>query len=189
MLGLLRRVVRLRGPAGVLALAAGVGLGAGILATHAVLAAWTYRDASRRDLRAPGRWALATLVTGIGAFVPYVALQRASDWSRDSGSMGAVRRALGSSDPEGTEIDVEPADADGGREREASVPEGDGEREASVRGGDGEREASVPADGGETAHGGRSLARRSARLGWRAARLGGRGVRRAAGIAVRRRRD
>lgn len=85
MLARLRGLLRRRGSVGALVLAASVGAATGLLATNVVLAGWTYRDAARRDLRDPGRWALAVLLTGPAAFVPYSAMQWYKDRSRGSG--------------------------------------------------------------------------------------------------------
>jgi hypothetical protein len=182
MSGLFRRLVGLRGPAGVLGLAIGFGLVTGLVAAHLVLAAWTYRDAARRDLREPGRWALAMLVGGVFAFVPYVVLQRATDWSNDSSGVQAARRAvdrgrgLGTS-AAGAKPDDEPpaetadsADVDGDEEVPVGHP-GPNDRGERPEAGDG---AVRP----ETRNGaGGSLVMATARYGWKAARLGGRRAR------------
>jgi hypothetical protein len=73
------RGLRRTGPVGALVLAVTVGAVTGMIALNVVLAGWTYRDGARRDLREPGRWALAVLLGGPLAFVPYSALQ----WYRD----------------------------------------------------------------------------------------------------------
>lgn len=84
MLGRLRGLFGRPGPVGAVALGAVVGLATGLLALNAVLAGWTFRNASRRDLRNPGRWALAVLVAGPVAFGPYVAVQWYRDRQRDA---------------------------------------------------------------------------------------------------------
>jgi len=184
MLGLVRRLARLRGPAGVLALAVGFGAFTGMVAAHLVLAGWTYRDASRRDLREPGRWALAVLVGGVFVFVPYLLLQRAVDWSGDSGALDAARRAAGRGEPApDVGVGEDGADAErpaSGESTDDATATDDG---AAVDTG----AADVgPAVGDVAANGrGGSLAATSVRLGWKAARLGGRGARWAAGRAYR----
>lgn len=160
MFGLLRYVLGLRGPLGVVAFAVAAGTGVGLLVANAVLAAWTYRDASRRDLRAPGRWALAVLLGGLFAFVPYLLVQRATDWSSDSRGLRAARRAV----DEGRAVSG--VGAGPSAESPTSTPTAasdDGSRNPEM--------AEPPA-----ARGGRSLALVAARYGWKAGRLGARGV-------------
>lgn len=178
---LLRSLGRLRGPAGVVALAVAVGTGVGLFVAHAVLAAWTYRDAARRDLRAPGRWALAVLVGGVFGFVPYVVLQRATDWSGDSRALGAARR-VADRNPRGAapEEDTDGAVLGSGAGARAVTDDEDGGSVPDRRH-RGDAPGGVSADG----RGGRSLAMSTARYGWKAARLGGRGARWAAGRARR----
>jgi hypothetical protein len=164
MLGLVWKLWKLRGPAGVLAAAVATGLLTGLVTTHVVLAAWTYRDAARRDLSDPGRWALWVLAGGVVAFAPYVALQRASDWSRDSRALGAARRARDTvgDDGEGERPAVE---ADEGDEDSEESPSGDADE-----GDDALTVETAPA----TDEGGRSMKRTAASYGLKAVRRGGR---------------
>lgn len=120
MVGVLRRLARLRGPLGVLAFAVGFGVVTGLIATHVVLASWTYRDAARRDLQEPGRWGLAVLVGGLFVFGPYVLLQRLTDGSDESGVLGAARQVT----RRGVEADETVGEA-ADRELEPATSEGD----------------------------------------------------------------
>lgn len=164
MIGLLSKLWKLRGPAGVVAVAVATGLLTGLVTAHVVLAAWTYRDASRRDLRDPGRWALAVLVAGLGPFAVYVALRRASDWSRDSRALGAARRARdrvggGTGEPPAVEAGEEP-----------SAPDGTGGDPSATDDGEELTVETAPA----TDDGGRSMKAKAARYGLKAVRRGGR---------------
>lgn len=159
MLATLRRLLRLRGPFGALAFATAAGVLTGLVALNLILAAWTYRDAARRDRRAPGRWALAVLVGGVFAFGPYVLLQWLSDRSQDDGVLRALRRAV----------------------RERRSPDADGPRGVRVTTGDPDAMAGPEADPDagaalEAGHRG-SLAVTTARYGVKAAGLGVRGAR------------
>jgi hypothetical protein len=187
MLWLVRRLARLRGPAGVVALATGAGLLTGMVAAHAVLAAWTYRDASRRDLREPGRWALAVLVSGIVGFVPYVAVQRASGWR-------AVLPGGGRDDDDEDAADVgDDEDVAGAREDDEDVAgarEDDedvaGAREDDEDAGGAREDGEGPGDDETVPAAGRERSPRAevpdalpsaGRYGLKAARLGARGAR------------
>lgn len=199
MLGLIRRLARLRGPAGALVVAVGFGAFTGLVAAHLVLALWTYRDAARRDRRAPGRWALVVLVGGLVTFVPYLLLQRATDWSAESRGAGAVRSAVGRARGSGGRGRPESGDGDGpaaGEGDEQARPDEPGG--ARGRAGAAARNAVGAATGaarrrgtaraGDAVEGrrGGSLAVVAAHVGWKAARLGARGARWAGERAVAR---
>lgn len=79
---------RLGRPAGVVALAVVVGLASGLLATHAVLAVWTYRDAVVRDSPRARAWALGVLGGGLFVFVPYVLVRRLTGDAGDRTAAG-----------------------------------------------------------------------------------------------------
>jgi hypothetical protein len=161
MLGLVWKLWKLRGPAGILAAAVATGLLTGLVTTHVVLAAWTYRDASRRDLSDPGRWALWVLVGGVVAFAPYVALQRASDWSRDSRALGAARRARDR---------VEGAD----ESDQQAIEAGEDSEESPSADADEDREGLTVETAPATGERGRSLKRTAASYGLKAVRRGSR---------------
>lgn len=84
---------------GVLVLAVLVGTVTGILATHAVLAVWTYRDATARDSPRARAWALGVLGGGPFAFGPYVLVRRltggAGDGDRAAASEDGDRATTG----------------------------------------------------------------------------------------------
>lgn len=188
MPGRLRGLLGRPGPLGAVALAAVVGAVTGLLALNLVLAGWTYRNAARRDLRAPGRWALAVLLGGPLAFVPYAAVQWYRDRSRDSGRIGARERR----DADETRVrEAEPTDPTTGKE----WPIG-GTGDADGRGsGDGRADANGRSDAGRRGSGDGhpdasrhtgSLATASLRFGGKAAALGARGARWAGRRAVAR---
>lgn len=145
------------------------GLVTGLVATHVVLAGWTYRDAARRDLRRPGRWAGAVLVGGVFVFGPYVFWY----WLRDrpEGGLGqAVRREVGRRRGAGETQPEAAATVDG--DAEVADDAGDGDVEAV----ESREDSSVPAadgvgPGGVTAA---SVGRAAARLGLRGVRWAGR---------------
>lgn len=163
MLERFRGLLRRRGPVGALVLAATVAVVTGTIALNAVLAGWTYRNASRRDLREPGRWALSVLLAGPLAFVPYVALQ----WYRDRSSASDRDVARERRDAVETRVrDAEPTEPAAGRVGSDADPDGS---KAGPAGTTDERDTGARRAG--------SLASASLRYGGKAAALGARGAR------------